>query len=46
MPPPLAERLRLEAGLRNVLVHAYADIDASQVWEHLESYLRDHGADC
>lgn len=36
LPPPLGHHLRLAAGLRNVLVHAYADVDASQLWDHLD----------
>lgn len=35
LPQRLADRLRLAAGFRNVLVHAYVDIDAEQVWKHL-----------
>jgi uncharacterized protein YutE (UPF0331/DUF86 family) len=31
----LADRLRLAAGLRNVLVHAYTDVDPERVWTHL-----------
>lgn len=31
----LAERLRLAAGLRNVLVHGYVDVDPERVWAHL-----------
>lgn len=31
----LAERLARAAGLRNVLVHAYLDVDPQQVWDHL-----------
>jgi uncharacterized protein YutE (UPF0331/DUF86 family) len=36
IPTPLAERLRSAAGLRNVLVHAYVDVDPKLVWAHLE----------
>jgi len=36
IPADLADRLRLAAGLRNLLVHAYLDIDPSRVWAHLE----------
>lgn len=32
----LAARLRSAAGLRNLLVHGYLDIDPGQVWSHLE----------
>ena len=32
----LAARLRLAAGLRNLLVHAYLDVDPRRLWEHLE----------
>jgi uncharacterized protein YutE (UPF0331/DUF86 family) len=35
IPAPLAQRLRRAAGLRNILVHAYLDIDPHQVWRHL-----------
>lgn len=31
----LAGRLRLAAGLRNILVHAYLDVDPERVWMHL-----------
>lgn len=31
----LADRLRLGAGLRNVLVHAYLDVDPARIWTHL-----------
>jgi uncharacterized protein YutE (UPF0331/DUF86 family) len=31
----LADRLRLAAGLRNILVHAYLDVDPARVWAHL-----------
>lgn len=31
----LGGRLRLAAGLRNVLVHAYLDVDPARIWEHL-----------
>ncbi len=31
----LADRLRLGAGLRNVLVHAYLDVDPTRIWTHL-----------
>lgn len=33
----LAERLRAAAGLRNVLVHLYLDVDPDRVWEAIES---------
>lgn len=36
IPADLAGRLRLSAGLRNLLVHAYLDIDPARVWAHLE----------
>jgi hypothetical protein len=32
----LAERLRSAAGMRNVLVHEYLDVDRSRVWEVVE----------
>lgn len=31
----LAADLRRAAGLRNVLVHGYLDVDPEQVWDHL-----------
>lgn len=31
----LADRLRLAAGLQNILVHAYLDVDPARVWTHL-----------
>ena len=31
----LADRLRMAAGLRNVLVHAYLDVDPARIWIHL-----------
>lgn len=39
----LAERLRSAAGLRNILVHAYLDIDPQMMWtnmEHLDDLRR------
>jgi uncharacterized protein YutE (UPF0331/DUF86 family) len=36
VPADLAARLRLAAGLRNLLVHAYLEIDPAQVWRHLD----------
>ncbi|MBI4728351.1 MAG: DUF86 domain-containing protein [Acidobacteria bacterium] len=44
--PDLAERLRAAAGLRNVLVHAYLDVDPARIWEHIEDVgdLRDFAA--
>lgn len=33
----LADRLAAAAGLRNVLVHLYLDVDKEQVWEGLEN---------
>jgi uncharacterized protein YutE (UPF0331/DUF86 family) len=35
IPEALAERLRAAAGLRNVLVHAYVEVNARTVWQHL-----------
>lgn len=32
---PLADRLRSAAGLRNVLVHTYLDVDPRRLWAHL-----------
>ena len=42
----LASRLRAAAGLRNVLVHGYADLDHDAVWASLERLgaLRDFAA--
>lgn len=31
----LADELRLAVGLRNIIVHAYLDVDPERVWEHL-----------
>ena len=31
----LAEHLRAAAGLRNILVHGYLDVDPNQLWLHL-----------
>lgn len=36
----LAQELRLAAGLRNILVHAYLDVDPDQLWGHLRSLER------
>lgn len=36
VPADLAARLRLAAGLRNLLVHAYLDVDPVLLWQHLE----------
>jgi uncharacterized protein YutE (UPF0331/DUF86 family) len=35
IPAALGEQLRLAVGLRNVLVHAYTEIDPALVWDHL-----------
>ncbi|MGH2714882.1 MAG: type VII toxin-antitoxin system HepT family RNase toxin [Thermoleophilaceae bacterium] len=42
----LADRLRLAAGLRNLLVHGYADVDDRKVWDALARLddLRDFAA--
>lgn len=42
----LAARLARATGLRNLLVHAYLDVDPSRIWDHLEHLddLRDLGA--
>lgn len=32
----LAGRLQRATGLRNILVHAYLEVDPSQIWEHLQ----------
>lgn len=34
--PGLADRLRLATGLRNLLVHAYLDIDPDRLWARLD----------
>lgn len=36
----LAQELRLAAGLRNILVHAYLDVDPDRLWDHLGSLDR------
>lgn len=33
----LADRLRLAAGLRNILVHAYLEVDPGRLWQAIES---------
>ncbi len=43
MDRALADRLRLAAGLRNILVHGYLDVDVDRVWAHLDQ-LDDLGA--
>lgn len=35
IPPDLGSRLRLAAGLRNILVHAYLDVDPERIWAQL-----------
>jgi uncharacterized protein YutE (UPF0331/DUF86 family) len=35
IPAPLADRLRLAAGLRNVLVHGYLEVDPARVFAQL-----------
>ena len=35
LPGELADRLRLSAGMRNILVHGYADVDPAIVWSAL-----------
>ncbi|GIW20512.1 MAG: hypothetical protein KatS3mg065_0808 [Chloroflexota bacterium] len=32
---PLAARLALAAGLRNILVHAYLEVDPERIWASL-----------
>lgn len=32
----LAERLRLAAGLRNILVHSYLEVDPQMMWSNME----------
>ena len=46
LSPELVEGLSAAAGLRNVLVHAYLDVDDDKVWEALEHLddLRDFAA--
>jgi uncharacterized protein YutE (UPF0331/DUF86 family) len=41
MPPDLAERLRRAAGLRNLLVHEYGEIDQALVHEIVSRDLQD-----
>lgn len=41
LPRVLAERLREARKFRNVLVHAYTDIDPTQVYENLQNDLGD-----
>jgi uncharacterized protein YutE (UPF0331/DUF86 family) len=41
IPAALAERLAKAAGLRNLLVHRYADLDASKLVEAVSSGLDD-----
>lgn len=36
LDPDLARRLRAPAGMRNVLVHGYAELDEALVWAALE----------
>lgn len=36
IPAALAQQLRLAAGLRNLLVHGYADVDPQRIWAHLD----------
>jgi uncharacterized protein YutE (UPF0331/DUF86 family) len=36
LPDELGDRLRAAAGLRNVLVHAYVEVDPERVWAHLD----------
>ena len=36
IPADLAGGLRRAAGLRNILVHAYLDVDPKQVWDQLQ----------
>lgn len=33
----LATELRLAAGLRNILVHAYLDVDPAALWDHVRA---------
>lgn len=41
LPQALAERLRQARKFRNVLVHAYTDVDPQQVYENLQNDLGD-----
>lgn len=42
----LADDLKLATGLRNILVHAYLDVDPGRLWDHLDSvdHLEDYAA--
>lgn len=35
LPEAFAKRVRKMAGLRNILVHNYLDVDAGKLWKHL-----------
>ncbi len=41
IPDDFAERFASVAGLRNILVHEYADVDLNKVYDHLQNDLRD-----
>jgi uncharacterized protein YutE (UPF0331/DUF86 family) len=36
LEPELAGKLKVAAGLRNILVHGYLDVDPARVWGHLD----------
>lgn len=41
IPDDFAGRFASVAGFRNILVHEYADVDLSKVYNHLQNDLRD-----
>jgi uncharacterized protein YutE (UPF0331/DUF86 family) len=41
IPPDLAARLRAWAGIRNILVHQYLDIDHGIAWNAIQNELGD-----
>ncbi len=41
LPPDLGTRLDGFAGLRNILVHDYADVDVERLWSILDAHLPD-----
>jgi len=41
VPPDVVERVEGLAGLRNLLVHDYVDVDVERLWELLEGRLAD-----
>lgn len=41
LPETLGRRLEGMAGLRNILVHDYAEVDPRRIWESIEQHLGD-----